>query len=304
MDIGIKGLISDIQKFSIHDGPGIRTTVFLKGCPLGCLWCGNPETISALPEIMFSDTACMGCWLCLEACRCGALETVHGQPPQRNRDLCKGCGDCAGVCPKNALLLRGKPMSAEAVFIEIEKDLPFYSRSGGGVTLSGGEPFLQADFIKALLKMSKERGIHTAVDTGGYAKWSLIEQSMAYIDLFLYDLKHVDPVKHKKGTTVSNGLILENLQKLLKSGKEIVLRLPLIPDFNTSRQDLEQIAAFAGNAGAKELRILPYHQYGRGKYKKLGKKYALDGLQLMAEEDVEQAKKILEKYIPKVIIGG
>ena len=300
----VKGLISYVQKFSIHDGPGIRTTVFLKGCPLECLWCGNPETMSSSPEIMFSENICMGCGLCMEACQNGVIKIVQGQPPMRNLDLCIGCGDCAEVCPKNALVLRGKWMSVEAVFTEIEKDLPFYRRSGGGVTLSGGEPFLQADFIKALLKMSAERGIHTAVDTSGYTKWSSIEQCMEYIDLFLYDIKHVDPVMHQKGTRVSNKLILENLKKLFNLGKDIVLRLPLIPDFNTSTQNLKQITVFAREAGAKEIRILPYHRYGSGKYKKIGKKYALEELQLMDEQDVEQAKKILEKYIPRVIIGG
>lgn len=300
----VKGLISYIQKFSIHDGPGIRTTVFLKGCSLECLWCGNPETISSSPEIMFSENICMGCGLCQKACQNGAVKIVQGRSPLRNRDLCKGCGDCAEACPKNALVLRGKWMSVEAVFVEIEKDLPFYKRSGGGLTLSGGEPFLQADFIKELLKMSAKRGIHTAVDTSGYTQWSSIEQSLEYIDLFLYDIKHMDLVVHQKGTRVSNKLILENLQKLLKLGKNIVLRLPLIPDFNTSKEDLEQIAVFAGQAGAKEIRILPYHKYGSGKYKKIGKKYALDGLQVMDEQDVEKAKKLLEKYIPRVIIGG
>jgi pyruvate formate lyase activating enzyme len=300
----VKGLISYIQKFSIHDGPGIRTTVFLKGCPLECLWCSNPETISREPEILFSENICMGCGLCFKACQNGAVKMVQGQPPLRNRDLCTGCGDCAEACPKNALLLRGKWMSSQAVFAEIEKDLPFYKRSGGGVTLSGGEPFLQAGFIKELLKMCTEKGIHTAVDTSGYTQWSSIEQCMAYIDLFLYDIKHMDPVAHQKGTCVSSQLILENLKKLFNLGKDIVLRLPLIPDFNTSAQNLKQVAAFAGEAGAKEIRILPYHRYGRGKYKKIGKKYALEALQLMDEQDVEQAKKILEKHIPRVIIGG
>jgi len=300
----VKGLISYIQKFSIHDGPGIRTTVFLKGCPLECLWCGNPETISLKPEIMFSENICMGCGLCQKACQNGVVKIIQGQPPLRNYDLCKGCGACAEACPKNALVLRGKWMSVEAIFAEIEKDLPFYKRSGGGLTLSGGEPFLQADFIKSLLKMSAKKGIHTAIDTCGYTQWSSIEQSLEYIDLFLYDIKHIDPALHQKGTRVSNKMILENLQKLFRLGKNILLRLPLIPDFNTSKKDLKQIGVFASQVGAKELRILPYHKYGIGKYKKIGKKYTLDGVQVMKEEEVEQAKKLLEKYIPKVVIGG
>jgi pyruvate formate lyase activating enzyme len=302
----MKGLISYIQKFSIHDGPGIRTTVFFKGCPLECRWCANPETISPAPEIMFSREACMGCKLCLDACSSSAVEAVKGLLPQGNRqeNICKGCGDCAEACPKNALLLRGEWMPVEAVFAEIKKDLPFYNRSGGGVTLSGGEPFSQPGFVRALLKMSAEKGIHTAVDTSGHAKWSSIENCLEFIDLLLYDLKHMDPTAHKKGTGVSNELILENLQKLLKLGKKVVLRLPLIPEFNTSEENLKQTALFAEKMGAEELRILPYHRYGRGKYKKIGKKYELEALQELAEADVENARKLFEQYIPRVIIGG
>jgi glycyl-radical enzyme activating protein len=299
-----KGIISDIQRFSIHDGPGIRTTLFLKGCPLRCLWCGNPETISRKPEIMFSENRCMKCETCLNACHNGAIKSTQGKSPSRNRDLCQSCGTCADVCPKNAFILRGKPMSVVAVFAEVEKDLPFYKRSGGGVTLSGGEPFLQSDFLREILKRCAQEGIHTTVDTSGYAKWSAIEQCIEYIDLFLYDIKHMDPVAHKKGTTVSNELIVENLRKLLILGKNVVLSLPLIPGFNSAKEDLEQIAVFAGQSGAQELRILPYHRYGRGKYKKLGKKYPLEDLRVMDAEDVDQAKEVLEKYIPKVAIGG
>lgn len=195
-------------------------------------------------------------------------------------------------------------MTVESVIAEVEKDMPFYKRSGGGVTLSGGEPFLQADFTGAILNMSAEKGIHATVDTSGYTPWRSIKQSLPYIDLFLYDLKHTDPVVHKAKTGVSNEVILENLQKLLKSGKNIVVSLPLIPGFNTSKLDMEQIAVFAARAGVKNLRILPYHRYGRGKYKKIGKQYGLENVGVLAEEDVAQTKIFFEKYIPCVTIGG
>ena len=300
----VKGVISDIQKFSIHDGPGIRTTVFLKGCPLECRWCGNPETISFKPEIMFSAGACMGCEICLNACPQGAIKAIQNQPLFRDQELCLGCGTCAELCPKNALLLRGKTMSVSEVITEIEKDMAFYKRSGGGVTLSGGEPFLQAGFVKEVLKACTEKEIHTVVDTCGQTNWQSIEQSMEYIKLFLYDIKHIDPVAHKRGTTVSNELILENLTKLLKLGKNVLLSLPLIPNFNTSIEDIKQIGVFAGKVGAKKLRILPYHNYGSGKYQKIGKEYGLANLQKSDHQEVEQVKQILEKYIPNVSIGG
>lgn len=300
----VKGVISDIQKFSIHDGPGIRTTVFLKGCPLKCRWCGNPETISHKPEIMFSADSCMGCEICLKTCPQGAIKAIPNQPLLRNQDLCIACGICAERCPKSALLLRGRSMSISELMTEIEKDMPFYKRSGGGVTLSGGEPFLQADFTKEVLKACTEKEIHTVVDTCGKTNWRSIEQSMEYIDLFLYDIKHLDPAVHKKGTTVSNELILENLTKLFKLGKNVLLSLPLIPGFNTSNEDIKQIGVFARDTGAKALRILPYHNYGRGKYLKIGKQYGLIDLQKLSQSKVDQVKQILERYIPKVSIGG
>ena len=300
----VEGLISHIQRFSIHDGPGIRTTVFLKGCPLGCAWCSNPETVSPKPEILFSKNRCMHCGLCLNACPTGAIEAVRGDSGPGTRALCRGCGECATTCPANALQLSGKVMSAQAVMEQVTKDIAFYRRSGGGLTMSGGEPFLQPDFLNAVFKRCAAVGIHTAVDTSGHAPWTAIERSIDLIDLFLFDVKHINAAAHTQGTTVSNDLILQNLKNLLKLNKNVMLRLPLIPGFNDTEENLEQTGVFASQAGVKEIRILPYHNYGRGKYEKIGKKYQLDELTAMDEGDARQAQRILGKYVKNVSIGG
>ena len=300
----MEGLISDIQRFAIHDGPGIRTTVFLKGCPLSCRWCANPETISPNPEIMFFSDRCIRCGLCVEACPNKAIKIGPESLPLLDRTLCNGCGQCVEACPRNARILRGKRISSAEVVWEVLKDLPYYRRSGGGVTLSGGEPFRQPAFIREILVECKKNDIHTAVDTSGYVEWSSIEPSINFIDLFLYDVKHVDAAAHKKGTGVSNELIKLNLIKLLDQGKDVLLRLPLIPEFNTSKEDIEAIGEFVRQIGGKEIRLLPYHNYGKGKYERINRVYHLDHLPLMAEEDVETIRSTLERYIPAVVVGG
>ena len=300
----MEGLISDIQRFAIHDGPGIRTTVFLKGCPLSCRWCANPETISPNPEIMFFSDRCIRCGLCVEACPNKAIKIGPESLPLLDRTLCNGCGQCVEACPRNARILRGKRISSAEVVREVLKDLPFYRRSGGGLTLSGGEPFRQPAFIREILVECKKNDIHTAVDTSGYVEWSSIEPSINFIDLFLYDVKHVDAAAHKKGTGVSNELIKLNLIKLLDQGKDVLLRLPLIPEFNTSKEDIEAIGEFVRQIGGKEIRLLPYHNYGKGKYERINRVYHLEDLPLMAEGDVEMIRSTLERYIPAVVVGG
>ena len=295
-------LIADIQKFAIHDGPGIRTTVFFKGCPLNCRWCANPETISAKPEIMFAPDKCMHCGLCLAACPYGAISP--GEYPVRDNKLCRACGDCVAACPRNALILRGREMSAEEIWVEVKKDLPFFKRSGGGITLSGGEPFRQPEAVRRVLEIASGAGVHTAVDTCGCVDWAAIEPALPYIDLFLYDIKQADPEVHRQGTGASNELILANLGRIIAAGKQVLARLPLIPGFNDSPADLERIGGLARGLGVREIRILPFHTYGRGKYDKLGINYRLGDLKAMTEAEAEPARNILEKFIPGAAIGG
>ena len=300
----MKGLVSDIQRFAIHDGPGIRTTVFLKGCPLQCQWCANPETMSPRPEIMFFDDRCMKCGLCVDACPNQAIKIDIHKGLIYDYEWCQGCGECAKSCPRNARVLRGTRMTVTDVLDVVLKDSPYYARSGGGLTISGGEPFMQPEFVGEILAACKEKEIHTVVDTSGYANWPSIERSIDLIDLFLYDLKHADSAKHKTGTGVHNELIKSNLKKLMERGKKVWLRLPLIPGFNSSEEDLELIGDFARQIGGRELRILPYHNYGKGKYQKIKKVYRMGDLPPLEMEDAERARILLERYIPKVSVGG
>ncbi len=203
-----RGIIFNIQHYSIHDGPGIRTTVFMKGCPLRCIWCQNPESQASPPEIFFNVETCTGCGKCVQACPNGAIEIIDGHS-KTNRKLCSGSGKCAEVCPNEARSLMGRYVSAAEVFKEVDGDSIFYQRSGGGVTLSGGDPVAQPEFAISILKLCKNAGIHTAIETSGCAKWGTLKQILEYVDLVLYDFKQMDPIEHKKHTGVSNSLILE-----------------------------------------------------------------------------------------------
>ncbi len=225
----VKGTIFNIQRYSIHDGPGIRTTVFFKGCPLRCLWCQNPESQTFQQELFFNRDRCTGCGRCLPACPEKAIEIVEGRS-RTLRTLCNVCGACAEVCPEEARVLMGKVVSAKEVFAEVDKDAVFYERSGGGVTLSGGEPLAQPEFAIEILSLCKNAGIHTAIETCGHAPWETVERVLKVVDLVLYDLKHMDPVEHRKITGVSNALALENLKRVYReSHLALSIRIPVIP---------------------------------------------------------------------------
>ena len=269
------GIVFDIRRYAIHDGPGIRTTVFLKGCSLSCAWCHNPEGQSRGVEALIRENRCIRCGACVDACGHGAA-TWSEAGPVTDRSLCAACGDCAAVCYADARELVGREMTAEEVVAEVARDEPFYARSGGGMTLSGGEPLLQPAFAAALLARARERGVHTALDTCGYAPWETFDRVRGDVDLFLYDVKLLDDERHRRFTGVSNAPILANLRSLSARGHAIVLRVPVIPGVNDDPANLEALAALAGELPhLARVDLLPYHHIGADKYARLDRAYPL-----------------------------
>lgn len=297
-----KGLIFLIQRYSIHDGPGIRTTVFMKGCPLGCLWCQNPESFHVFPELMTHDIRCISCGECAKICPKAAISLNNQLGRKIDRSLCNNCFDCVDVCPTGALSRVGEYMTIKEVTEEIEKDTLFYDHSGGGVTVSGGEPLLQSSFVFNLLKACKEMGFHTALDTSGYGDWPAMEKVLSQVDLVLFDLKHVDPNKHHEGTGKGNKLIFENLRKISPKNR-VWLRLPLIPGYNDSQDNLRKIGDLAKEIGAEKLSLLPVNQLGEEKCRALGRTLAMEKIVTPADESIQAVKKFLEDMGLDVTVG-
>lgn len=286
--------IFDIKHFAVHDGPGIRTTVFFKGCPLKCQWCHNPESIRKKKQLGYLTHKCVGCGKCVVACPQGAHTFTNEGIHTFDREKCIACGECVKACPASALSLYGKEAELQAVLDELLEDKDFYESSEGGVTLSGGECLMQPDFCAELLKRLKENGIHTAVDTCGFVSKDAIDKILPYTDLFLYDMKAFDEKVHVKCTSRSNKTILENLKHIDDCGAEIEIRIPFVPHYNSDQ--IEKIAGFLSVLkNITKVKVLPYHNYAGTKYKSLDMPDTLPK-KLPEDSEIKAAERILETY--------
>jgi len=298
--------ILSIQRFCLHDGPGIRTTVFLKGCPLTCLWCHNPESQAERPELLFDKQKCLGCGACLTACPQGVIvvDGALGAGGTVNRAACLYCGQCQDACPSGARQVLGRYKAAEEVLTEILGDRVFYETSGGGVTISGGEPLRASHFLTSLLALCKAYGLHTAVDTSGFAPLDAFLAILPHTDLFLYDIKHMDNDMHLRLTGVGNELILANLRALSRLHRNIVLRVPLIPGLSDDLGHLSRIRALALELGLTSINLLPYHPFASGKYERMQLPYTTADLRPPTEAELSQALGAMAHPSLSVTIGG
>ena len=298
------GMIFDIKRYAIHDGPGIRTAVFLKGCPLNCWWCHNPEGQSTKPQLIFRANRCQGAQACLEACPLGAIRWQEGSTTDWT--MCDQCGKCAEACLAGAREMVGREMSVEQLMKEVERDIPFYDQSGGGVTFSGGEPLMQAGFLLELLVQCKALRVHTAVETTCHADWDTVEAVAGRTDLLLCDLKLMDRREHKQFTGVDNRQILDNIAGLVRLGKEIVIRVPLIPGVNDDLYSMQMIADFVASLGSvRRIDVLPYHPGGLSKAVRLADAVKLMNPKTVVDEGVLAGiEKMLRNRGFEVRIGG
>lgn len=299
----VRGTVVQFERYAVHDGPGIRTVVYLKGCPLRCLWCHSPETQSPNPEVAIRGDRCIRCGTCLATCTHDAVvEAETGYDV--SRDVCQLCAECAVVCPTGARDLVGRDMTAAEVVDELEKDVVFYDQSGGGVTFSGGEPLMQPDFLEALVRSCRARRLHTAVETCGLGDPAALDRIAAHTDLFLYDLKLMDEDRHRLVTGASNRVILENLARLVARGANIRVRFPLVPGVNDDERNVSALGEFVSSTGLNSVDILPYHRAGIAKYHRLGLEYPLPQVAPPTNGTLAAAAERLARFGLTVHVGG
>ena len=299
----LRGRIARISRSAVHDGPGVRTVVFFKGCPLRCAWCHSPEMQAVDAEVLLQQHRCICCGACLGACEHVAAR-LQADGPAIDRARCTRCGDCAAVCPSGARELHGASMDAESVMAAIRRDVPFYDSSGGGVTFSGGEPLLQPTLLAALLARCRAEGVRAAVETCGLAPREAALRALKHSPLFLYDVKLVDNDRHRVATGASNAPILANLRALAERHAVIVIRFPLVPGVTDDEQNVRDVAALAASVGVTRIDVLPYHRAGVAKYGRLGRRYALDAVPAAAADDAASAAAVMRACGLDARIGG
>jgi pyruvate formate lyase activating enzyme len=297
-----RGLIFNIMRFALHDGPGIRTAVFLKGCPLNCWWCHNPEGRVRKTEVIYVAERCIHCGDCVHACPEGALK-LDGQVI-RDPHLCQQHARCVDACSTGAQELIGHWMSVPEVMAEVLKDQIFFDESGGGVTISGGEPLMQADFVEAVLAACRAQRIHTIVETCGYAEWQVLDRIYGNVDLFLFDLKIMDSDQHQRFTGVRNDRILANLSHLAKCGSAVIVRIPVIPGVNDDQENLAAVSSYLAPLGLRSIDLLPYHRIASSKYSRLGLAYRMEELLPPSEEQLQAIAARFRRDGFQVQIGG
>lgn len=297
-----KATIFDIQRYSVHDGPGIRTLVFFKGCVLKCKWCQNPESIDKEPEMAFFATKCIGCGECEKVCPKNAI--IFEDSRRINRELCDRCGACAEVCYAEALTVIGEEYDIPSLLEVVDRDRPFYEQSGGGVTVSGGEPTLHFDFLLDFLRAAKEAGLNTVIETCGAFSWDKFEELLPYLDIIYFDLKVVNEEEHKRITSASNKTILANARRLAKSDQKIVFRVPLVSEMTVTEQNVLDLIELLKELEQDEVHLLPYHKMGESKLPRIESSLEPLGLEPLSDEEMAQIKERFESAGLKVSIGG